>query len=167
MSRKMLLSACLTLMGAGPALRAQPAPEGPPGPVPPVVEAAAPVALPAEGGSALPGTAPADPSVLYPQIRPTGAAAPQPVPAAAPCVACGAERETLWTRPTLVGDWFGLRPRLQDRGVSFEGNLTQFAFGQGGGIYRPLPPALAAQGFGQGGVFEYTGRNDIAFTFDL
>ncbi|VTU00817.1 carbohydrate-selective porin : Uncharacterized protein OS=Planctomyces maris DSM 8797 GN=PM8797T_03109 PE=4 SV=1: OprB [Gemmataceae bacterium] len=167
MSRKMLLSAVLALGGAVPALRAQPAPEGPPGPVPPVVETVAPVPLPAEGGPALPETAPADPSVLYPQLRPTGAAVPQPVPAAAPCVACGAERETLWTRPTLVGDWFGLRPRLQDRGVTFEGNLTQFAFGQGGGIYRPLPPALAAQGFGQGGVFEYTGRNDMAFTFDL
>lgn len=73
--------------------------------------------------------------------------------------------DTFWTRPTLTGDWCGLRPRLKENGITFEGNLTQFGFGIGGGVYRlppggPLPLQL-------GDTFEYTGRGDYAFTFDL
>lgn len=72
---------------------------------------------------------------------------------------------TLWTRPTLTGDWWGLRPRLQERGVTFEGNITQFGFGLDGGIDR-LPPGLPLP-FSLGDRYSYTGRGDYALTFDL
>lgn len=95
---------------------------------------------------------------VYPDLRP---AADAPPPAAGPAAA--APPQTFWTRPTLTGDWHGLRPRLQESGVRFDGNLTQFGFGLGGGINSPrIPPAL-----GQGDLFAYTGRADYALTFDL
>ncbi|MFO0807796.1 MAG: carbohydrate porin [Gemmataceae bacterium] len=57
-----------------------------------------------------------------------------------------------------------MRPRLKESGITFEGNITQFGFGLGGGIDRPLPlfPALS-----QGNTGAYTGRNDYTLTFDL
>ena len=40
---------------------------------------------------------------------------------AAPAGVAAAEPPTndFWTRPTLTGDWGGLRSRLEDRGVTF------------------------------------------------
>lgn len=147
MSRKVLLSACVALLTAIPDVRGQPAAEPPPQPVPAPAGEAVPAPVPVPGGG------PPDASVLYPAIRPAEASPGD-------CPTC----DTLWTRSTLTGDWGGLRPRLQERGVTFEGNLTQFGFGMNGGINRPLPriPAL-----GQGDTTAYTGRGDYAFTFDL
>ncbi len=34
-------------------------------------------------------------------------------------------RGDLWTRPALTGDWFGLRQSLMDKGIRFDGSLTQ------------------------------------------
>jgi porin len=70
--------------------------------------------------------------------------------------------DTFWTRPTLTGDWGGLRPRLKDCGFTFGGNMTQFGFGLGGGVYRPVFPALE-----EGNTFKYTGRNEYEMTVDL
>jgi porin len=67
-----------------------------------------------------------------------------------------------WTRPTMTGDWGGLRTRLEDRGISFGGSIAQFAFGQSGGVERSPLPALRP-----GGVFEYSGRGDYELKFDL
>ena len=48
-----------------------------------------------------------------------------------------AQLDCFWSRPTLTGDWLGLRPCLQDCGVTFRGNVTQFAFGiDGASIHR-------------------------------
>lgn len=154
MARIAILSACAGLLVLAQGARAQPLPPDPPPPPP------APPSAPGAGPNL--GSGPPDPSVLYPTIRPTGTGQP-----AAPAIGpppCEAKCETLWTRSALTGDWGGLRPRLQDRGITFEGNLTQFAFGLNGGINRPLPrvPAL-----GRGDTFEYTGRGDYALTFDL
>ena len=75
----------------------------------------------------------------------------------------GIQSQSLATRSTLTGDWWGVRPRIADRGVTFGGNITQFAFGLGGGINTPrVPPPL-----GQGDAFAYTGRGDYNVTFDL
>ncbi len=94
----------------------------------------------------------------------SGEASATPATVSSSCEAC-TPADTFWTRPTLTGDWCGLRPRLKENGITFEGNLTQFGFGVGGGVYRlppggPLPLQL-------GDTFEYTGRGDYAFTFDL
>jgi porin len=92
---------------------------------------------------------------------------PMPSPASILCDsrACDGPCDSLWTRPTLTGDWFGLRPRLKDSGVTFDGNITQFGFGMSGGINR-LPPGLPLP-FSFGDRSSYTGRGDYAFTFDL
>ena len=37
--------------------------------------------------------------------------------------------DSIWTRPTLTGDWFGLRPELKDHGVTLGIELTQFGSG--------------------------------------
>ena len=37
--------------------------------------------------------------------------------------------ESIWTRPTLSGDWFGLRPELKDHGVTLGIEMTQFGSG--------------------------------------
>ncbi len=142
MVRTVLLSVCAGLFAAAQEAGAQPLPPEPP-------------ALPQLG------SAPPDPSVLYPELRPAGTTQPAP-PASAP-VLCEERCETIWTRSTLTGDWGGLRPRLQERGVTFEGTLTQFGFGVGGGINAPRVPAA----LGRGDTFEYTGRGDYALTFDL
>ncbi|GKS59369.1 carbohydrate porin [Nitrospira sp.] len=68
----------------------------------------------------------------------------------------------LWIRPTLTGDWGGYRSRLQELGVTFISNITQFGFGIRGGINAPVPPPLT-----QGDRFAYTGRGDYSLHFDL
>ena len=68
-----------------------------------------------------------------------------------------------WTRPTATGDWCGVRPCLQESGVSFRGTATQFAFGVEGGINNlAVPPPL-----GQGDTFKYTGRGEYDLIVDL
>lgn len=41
--------------------------------------------------------------------------------------------ESIWTRPTLSGDWHGLRPKLKDYGVTLGLKLTQFGSGMASG----------------------------------
>jgi hypothetical protein len=81
---------------------------------------------------------------------------------------CPAVRECdcLGTRPTLTGNWFGLRSCLQESGVTFAGRVTQFAFGIDGGINTPLPPMLPLP-LRQGDTFKYTGRGEYDLIFDL
>ena len=66
-----------------------------------------------------------------------------------------------WCRPTLTGDWLGYRTRLQEAGITFQGRLTQFAFGIDGGINRPVLAPLA-----QGDTFEYTGNAQYDILID-
>jgi porin len=75
----------------------------------------------------------------------------------AACVFCD-----LWTRPTLTGDWGGYRSRLQERGLTFAGRVTQFGFGLRGGINSPVPPPLS-----QGDRSSYTGRGQYDLGVDL
>ena len=76
---------------------------------------------------------------------------------------CPHREENIWTRSTLTGDWGGLRTRLQERGLTFGGTVTQFGFGLEGGINSPrIPPAL-----GQGDTSKYTGRGEYTLTLDL
>jgi len=84
-----------------------------------------------------------------------------------PTPVCNTFRNTdprcdFWDRPTLTGDWDGLRSYLQDHGVNFSGRMTHFAFGVAGGINQPTVPAL-----GQGNAFKYTGRGEYDLLFDL
>lgn len=58
----------------------------------------------------------------------------------------------LLERPTLTGDWFGLRTRLRDRGITFDISSTQYYQG------------VAAGGLRQ--EFAYGGRNDYYFHLD-
>jgi porin len=37
--------------------------------------------------------------------------------------------DSIWTRPTLSGDWFGLRPQLKEYGITLGIELTQFGSG--------------------------------------
>ncbi len=79
------------------------------------------------------------------------------------CTCCA--HESFWTRARLTGDWHGIRPCLQQSGVMFRGDVTQFAFGVDGGINNPtLPPLLP---LGEGNVFKYTGRGKYDFLIDL
>lgn len=72
-------------------------------------------------------------------------------------------KNSFWVRPTLTGDWCGLRTRMRESGVTFRGTVTQFGFGVEGGINSPaVPPAL-----GQGDTFKYTGRGEYDFGIDL
>ena len=68
----------------------------------------------------------------------------------------------IWARPTLTGNWWGLRSDLQKAGITFAGRATQFAFGIDGGINTPPPPPLAL-----GNTFKYTGRGEYDLLFDL
>ena len=68
----------------------------------------------------------------------------------------------IWTRPTLTGDWGGLRTGLQESGITFAGRSTHFGFGVAGGINAPPPPSL-----GLGDAFKYTGRGEYDLIFDL
>ena len=78
------------------------------------------------------------------------------------CGSCSCSHQSCWTRPTLTGDWLGLRSHLKDSGVIFRGNSTHFAFGVSGGINVPVPAP-----FGQGDTFKYTGRGEYDWIFDL
>ncbi len=73
------------------------------------------------------------------------------------------DNDSIWTRSTLTGDWFGARSSLKDSGVTFTGNETQMFFGVDGGINSPfIPPA-----FSQGDTTKYTGRGQYELLFDL
>ena len=76
--------------------------------------------------------------------------------------AFGENNGDIWARPTLTGNWWGLRSELQKAGVTFAGRSTQFAFGIDGGINAPPPPPLAL-----GNTFKYTGRGEYDLLFDL
>ena len=76
------------------------------------------------------------------------------------CTCC--TKESIWTRPTLTGDWLGWRSCLQESGITFAGRSTHYAFGIEGGINTPVPPPL-----GQGDTFKYTGRGEYDLIFDL
>ncbi|MBX7166186.1 MAG: carbohydrate porin [Pirellulales bacterium] len=72
---------------------------------------------------------------------------------------------SFWTQPTLTGDWTGIRPALQESGVTFAGRSTHFGFGVDGGVDPNalfIPPAL-----GPGNTFLYTGRGEYDLIFDL
>ena len=71
----------------------------------------------------------------------------------------------LWSRSTLTGDWGGLRTNLQQSGITFTGQSTQFAFGVDGGI-NTVPP-LPLLPFGPGDTFKYTGRGTYNAIVDL
>lgn len=91
------------------------------------------------------------------------ASATEAVPGPGLFAPCEHACESIWTRSTLTGDWFGHRPRLAEKGITFGGNVTQFMYGLDGGINsRRIPPIL-----GQGDNFSYTGRGDYNVTFDL
>ena len=62
----------------------------------------------------------------------------------------------------MTGDWLGYRSCLQERGITFRGNVTQFGFAIDGGVDVPVPPP-----FGPGDVARYTGRGEYDFIFDL
>jgi len=59
--------------------------------------------------------------------------------------------ETLRTQPTLF-----TRPWLSEYGITFSGEVTQFAFGIAGGINNKAVP----DPLGQGDTFKYTGRGE-------
>lgn len=98
---------------------------------------------------------PAAPSENLQQVFSTG-----PLEDLAEVFECGGD---FWTRSTLTGDWHGCRTRLQNSGVTFTGNETQFGFGVAGGIN--VPPPLP--NFGQGDTSNYTGRGQYELLFDL
>ncbi|MBL8821940.1 MAG: hypothetical protein JNJ77_05075, partial [Planctomycetia bacterium] len=65
-------------------------------------------------------------------IAPNSDAAPTPANSNVGDSFCQSRFDSLWNRPTLTGDWNGLRPRLQEQGITIGGNITQFGFGVGG-----------------------------------
>ncbi len=67
-----------------------------------------------------------------------------------------------WTKPTLTGDWHGVRSQLEESGIKFAGRSTQFGFGVAGGVNGPVAPPLAP-----GDTFKYTGRGEYDLIFDL
>jgi len=63
----------------------------------------------------------------------------------------------------MAADYRCFRQRLQERGITYAGRSTHFAFGVNGGVNSPLvPPA-----FGQGNTFLYTGRGEYDTILDL
>lgn len=79
------------------------------------------------------------------------------------CGRCTCQSQSCCARPTLTGDWCGLRTCMQESGITFRGNVTQFGFGVAGGTNNALVPAP----FGQGDTFKYTGRGEYDWIFDL
>jgi porin len=71
--------------------------------------------------------------------------------------------KSIWTRPTLTGDWCGYRTDLQKSGVTFAGRSTHFGFAVDGGINSPPPTPL----LGLGDTSKYTGRGEYDLIFDL
>lgn len=96
-------------------------------------------------------------------IAPNSDTAPTPANSNGCDSFCQSRFDSLWNRPTLTGDWNGLRPRLQEQGITIGGNITQFGFGVGGGINRPVPVPL----FAQGDTSAYTGRGEYEALFNL
>ncbi|MCE9534690.1 MAG: carbohydrate porin [Planctomycetes bacterium] len=78
------------------------------------------------------------------------------------CLTCDNKWAAFWNQSTLTGDWCGLRTRLQESGITFGGNLTQFGFGIDGGVQRRVLPALPP-----GNNFQYTGRGEYETRIDL
>ncbi len=78
---------------------------------------------------------------------------------------CACKSCNFFNRPTLTGDWHGLRSHLQESGVTFAGRSTHFAFGVEGGVDSPLAAALLP--LEQGNTFKYTGRGEYDLLFDL
>ena len=68
-------------------------------------------------------------------------------------------------RSTLTGDWFGLRSKMENIGITFDGRVTQFGFGIAGGMYHPLNTPVGNLGKGDSGA--YTGRGEYDLVFDL
>ncbi len=60
--------------------------------------------------------------------------------------------ESIWTRPTLSGDWFGLRPELKEHGVTLRIELTQFGSGM-----------VSGQGSDE---WAYGGKGDLYLTLN-
>lgn len=67
----------------------------------------------------------------------------------------------------LTGDWLGYRTALRESGITYQGRVTQFFFGVGGGINEPVLPQFQALGVGGGDTFEYTGNSRHDLIFDL
>jgi porin len=154
MSWKLLLSACVAAGLLNPEAGAQTAPQPPSQPTVPALNATPPpVAAPIVSVNSEP-----EPLVITPTNQPAETATSPALSGT-----CDTLCQNFWTRSTMTGDWGGLRPRMQENGITFEGNITQFGFGLGGGINSPrIPPIL-----GQGNTGAYTGRGDYKLTFDL
>jgi porin len=93
-----------------------------------------------------------------------------PVPTSEPPLSFSEDQyinDDFWTRPTLTGDWFGLRSTLQESGVTFAIQETQFAYGIAGGINRLVPFSLGGASLGLGNTFNYTGVGQYNAILDL
>jgi porin len=84
-------------------------------------------------------------------------------PPASPSAPC----DCLRCRARLTGDWWGCRSRLQERGIAYNGRVTQFFMGVGGGVNPPVPDQLAQLGIAGGDTYEYTGNSRHDFRVDL
>lgn len=63
---------------------------------------------------------------------------------------------------TQTGDLIDQLFSSRELGITFGGRVTQFGFGNVGGVNRPVPPPFA-----QGNVFVYTGHGEFDLIFDL
>ena len=88
----------------------------------------------------------------------------QSVPVSSSLTSCSPLTSGVVERQYLTGGWYGYRSAMKERGVTFSGNSTHFAFGVEGGIERlpPIPLPLEL-----GDTFEYTGRGEYDLKFDL
>lgn len=80
----------------------------------------------------------------------------------------GSLGDPLRMRPTLTGDWFGLRTDLMQRGIIYRGRVTHFLFGVAGGNTEPIPAGLRQIGLKAGDRFEHTStsRHDLFVDLD-
>jgi len=69
------------------------------------------------------------------------------------------------SRSTLTGDWFGLRTKMEEAGITFGGRVTQFGFGIAGGMHRTLNTPVGQLAKGDSGA--YTGRGEYELILDL
>lgn len=83
------------------------------------------------------------------------------LPASADGCCSSCEDYAAQVRP--IGDWFGVRSGLEERGIKLAGKSTHFGFGVVDGINVAAPPPP----FGRGDVFRYTGRGEYDAIFDL
>ncbi len=96
--------------------------------------------------SAPAASAETDPAIVVPEPAASDNVEVAPMPPPVEMLDCPAMVPTAtasmfggpWaTRPTLTGDWLGLRPDLADHGISLSGNVTQFYQGvTSGGLER-------------------------------